>query len=79
MEHDALRLGAALAFYAILSLAPLVILVAIVALIFGRSTAQNQLLGQVEGMIGPKGSEAVKVMIDHDKSLHPGRFRPLSV
>ena len=59
-------MGAALAFYTILSLAPLVILsIAIVALIFGYSTGQNQLLGQVEGLIGHQGSEAVKGMIDH--------------
>jgi membrane protein len=52
-EHEAPRLSAALAFYTILSLAPLVILVvAIVALILGHSTGQNQLLGQVESMIG---------------------------
>lgn len=65
-DHEAPRLGAALAFYTILSLAPLVILaIAILALIFGHSTAQNQLLGQVESMIGQQGSEAVKGMIEH--------------
>ncbi len=65
-EHEVPRLGAALAFYTILSLAPLVILVlAIVALFFGHSTAQAQLLAQVESMIGPQGAEAVKTMIDH--------------
>lgn len=65
-EHEAPRLGAALAFYTILSLAPLVILViALVALIFGHSTAQDQLLGQVDSMIGHQGSEAVKGMIEH--------------
>jgi membrane protein len=65
-QHEAPRLGAALAFYTILSMAPLVILViAIVALIFGHSTAQNQLLGQVDNMVGHQGSEAVKGMIDH--------------
>lgn len=44
-EREAPRLGAALAFYTILSLAPLVILaIAIAAFIFGHSTAQNELL-----------------------------------
>jgi len=58
-EHEAPRLGAALAFYTILSLAPLVILaIAIAGLIFGHSTAQSQLLGQVDSMIGRQGSEA---------------------
>jgi membrane protein len=74
-EHEAARLGAALAFYTILSLAPLVILViAIVALIFGHSAAQNQLLGQVESMIGSQGSEAVKGMIEHAQKPVSGAF-----
>lgn len=65
-SHEAPRLGAALAFYTILSLAPLVILViAIVALVFGHPTAQSELLGQVENLIGHEGSGAVKAMIEH--------------
>ncbi len=65
-RHEAPRLGAALAFYSILSLAPLVVLaLAIVSLIFGNSTAQTQLLDQVRGMIGEQGSQAVKDMIEH--------------
>lgn len=74
-EHEAPRLGAALAFYTILSLAPLVILViAIVALIFGDSTAQNQLLGQAESMIGHEGSAVVKGMIEHAQKPATGTF-----
>src|SRR6478752_5463320 len=64
--HEAPRLGATLAFYTILSLAPLVILViAIVALIFGHSTGENLLLGQVEGLLGQEGSDAVKEVVEH--------------
>ena len=74
-EHEGPRLGAALAFYTILSLAPLVILViALVALIFGHSTAQDQLLGQVDSMIGHQGSEAVKGMIEHAQEPASGTF-----
>ena len=72
-EHEAPRIGAALAFYTILSLAPLVILaIAMAALIFGHSTAQSKLLGQVESMIGPQGSEAVKGMIEHTQEPASG-------
>ena len=64
-EHEAQRLGAALAFYAVLSLAPLVILViAIVAMIFGHSGAQDQIIAQVQGLIGQAGATAVKGMIE---------------
>ena len=48
--HEAPRLGAALAFYTILSLSPLlIIVVALAGLIFSRSTAQAHILGQVQG------------------------------
>jgi len=74
-RHDAPRIGAALAFYAALSLAPLVILVlAIVGLIFGHSAAQSQLLGQVEGLIGPRGGEAVKGIMEHAGNPASGAF-----
>jgi membrane protein len=72
-EHEAPRLGAALAFYTMLSLAPLVVLaIAILASVVGDSRAQNQLLGQVQGMIGAQGSEAVKEMIEHGQRSSSG-------
>ena len=64
-----------LLFYMILSLAPLIILlIPIVALIFGHSTAQNHLLGEVESMIGHQGSDAVKGMIEHAQKPAAGMF-----
>ncbi len=63
-EHEAPRQGAALAFYTILSLAPLVILViSMVAFVFGHTEAENQLLSQVESMVGQQGSDTVKEML----------------
>jgi membrane protein len=62
--HEAPRLGAALAFYTILSLSPLVIIVvALAGLIFSRSTAQAHILSQVQGMIGLEGAKAVAGML----------------
>ena len=59
-------MGAALAFYTILSMAPLVILVvALVAMAFGHSTAQDQILDEVRALIGKAGAEAVKNTIEH--------------
>jgi membrane protein len=63
-EHDAPRLGAALAFYTILSLSPLIILVlAIAGLVFDQSTAQTQFLSQVQAMIGAEGAKAIGAML----------------
>jgi membrane protein len=74
-RHEARRWGAALAFYTILSLAPLVILaVAGLALFFGNSSAQNQLLAQARNMIHPPGSEVIKGMIEHVPQPRSGIF-----
>jgi membrane protein len=63
-RHEAPRLGAALAFYTILSLSPLVIIVvALAGLIFSRSTAQAHILSQVQGMIGLEGGKAMQAML----------------
>jgi membrane protein len=74
-EHEAPRLGAALAFYTILSMAPLVILaIAILALFFGHSKADSHLLGQVHSMVGQQGSDAVKGMIEQAQKPASGAF-----
>jgi membrane protein len=63
-QDNAPRLGASLAFYTILSISPLVILVvAIVSLVFSRSSAQSLLLDQVQSLIGASGKDAVQAML----------------
>ena len=63
-DHNAPRLGAALAFYTILSLSPLVILaVALAGLIFSRSTAQAHILAEVQGLIGADGGKAFQTVL----------------
>jgi len=63
-EDDAPRLGASLAFYTILSISPLVILLmAIASLALSRSTAQTQLLNQVQATAGTEGREAVRLLL----------------
>lgn len=74
-DHEAPRLGAALAFYTILSLAPLVILViGVVALVFGHTTAQDQIIGQLQGMIGQDGANVIRTMIEHAQKPASGIF-----
>jgi membrane protein len=65
-QHEAPRLGAALTFYSILSLAPLLIVAfAIVATVFGHSAGQDQIIDQVEGMVGKDGGRAVRDVLTH--------------
>lgn len=64
VEDKVPRLGAALAFYSTLSLAPLLLIVlAIAGAIFGEEAARGQILGQMDGLIGTQGAEAIEGMI----------------
>jgi membrane protein len=59
-------MGAALAFYTIGSMSPLVVLVlAIVSLIFNRNAAEAQLLDKVQAMVGPQGRQSVETILAH--------------
>jgi membrane protein len=64
MDDDALDLGAALAYYTIFSLAPLLLVViAVAGFFFGREAIQGQLVGQIEGLVGRQGAEAIQTMV----------------
>lgn len=66
LDHRASRLGAALAFYSLLSLAPLLLfVVAIVALVFGRQEAQSWILEETRQLVGPQGASAVSNLLRH--------------
>jgi membrane protein len=63
-EDGALDLGAALAYYAIFSLAPLLLIVIGVAgLVWGREAVQGQLVSQLQGIVGEQGGQAIQTMI----------------
>jgi membrane protein len=60
------RLGAALAFYTLFSIAPLLIIViAIAALAFGQEVAHAQIAQQIEGLIGREGAKAIQTVIEN--------------
>ena len=59
-DDRCLSMGTAIAFYAIFSLAPvLLIVIAIGGLAFGAEAAQSAVLAQFGGLIGPSGAEAI--------------------
>jgi membrane protein len=63
-EDKAPRLGAALAFYTILSIAPIVILALPVAsLIFGRPQAEGSVVKEFEELVGNEGAKAVRAIV----------------
>lgn len=58
------RLGAALAFYTLFAIAPLIVLVvAIAGFWFGQEAAEGELFSQISGMVGPEGGKAIQAIV----------------
>jgi len=67
------RLGAALAYYTVFSIAPLVIIViAIAGMWFGHEQAQKQIFDQISGLVGDKGAQAISGMLQAANKPHEG-------
>jgi membrane protein len=61
---DCLTLGAALAYYTVFSLAPvLVIVIAVGGAVFGPEAAQGEIVGQIRGLVGEEGAAAIQSLI----------------
>ncbi len=79
-EDNAFRLSAALAYYAVFSLAPLLILViAMAGTIFGNKIAQGEVMDQIEGLIGTGGASAIRTLIENAHTQGTARASVLSV
>jgi membrane protein len=66
IDDKAVKLSAALAFYVILSLAPLlVIILKVVTAVFGAEAGTQQVQAQVNQLIGPAGAGAINEMLAH--------------
>jgi membrane protein len=64
LQDDVPQLAAALAYYTAFSLAPLlVIAIATAGLFFGGEAAQGRIVGQLTGLVGEKGGEAIEAMV----------------
>lgn len=64
IDDNALSRGAAIAYYTILSIGPLlVICIAIAGLAFGQDAAQGAIVGQLKGMMGDQAAELIQTAI----------------
>jgi membrane protein len=64
IDHRGASKGAALAFYALFSLAPILILViAIAGFFFGTAAAQGQIIYQIQSLVGPNGAMAIQAIL----------------
>jgi membrane protein len=71
LAHEALSRGAAIAFYVVTSLAPvLLIVVAIAGVVFGPDAVRGSLVKELTGVFGQQGGELIQTMLarSSDKS-----------
>ncbi len=64
IDDGASSMGAALAFYSLLSMAPLLLMVITIAgLFFGEDAARGALIGELRALFGPTGAQAVEAIL----------------
>ncbi len=64
LEDRALRFSAALAYYSIFAMAPLVIItISVAGLIFGEQAARGQVYQQINWLLGPQGAAEIQTLI----------------
>lgn len=64
MDDKAPRLGAALAYYTIFSIAPLLLIaIAIAGLVYGKQAAQHDVLAQLKGLFGDAAAKSIQEML----------------
>jgi membrane protein len=65
-EDRASRLSAALAYYTVFSISPLLIIaLAIAGQFFDQNAVRNELMAQIGGLLGPQGAEIVGTMLEN--------------
>jgi membrane protein len=64
IDHRAGSKGAALAFYTLFSMAPILILaIAVAGYFFGAEAAQGEIIAQVEGLVGRNGAQVIQALL----------------
>ena len=77
MKHKDARLGAALAYYSIFSLGPIVMIaITIAGMFFGEEIVRSQVGESIKGLMGESGAQAVNTMLlgasgDSEKGIVP--------
>jgi membrane protein len=69
IEDDAMRLSSSLAYYAVFSLGPLlVIVISIAGLVFGEEAARGQIAQQISALAGARAGEAIQAAVQASAS-----------
>lgn len=72
-DDDALQWGAALAYYSIFSIAPLLLItISVASLVFGRAAVEGRLIDEIGGVVGPQAAEAIQTMVANASATGSG-------
>lgn len=64
LAHRAASKGAAVAFYTLFSMTPILILaIAVAGYFFGAEAAQGQIIAQMQTLVGPNGAQAINALL----------------
>src|SRR5690348_7813740 len=75
LDDRAPTMGAAIAYYTVFSLAPmLVMVIAVAGLAFGRQAAEGALFGELADLVGPESAAAVQAMLRSASGTGSGIF-----
>jgi membrane protein len=75
LGHRASSKGAALAFYTLFSLAPILVLViAVAGFFYGTDAAQGQLLDELRSLVGKQGAETIQAILAGARNRESGKL-----
>jgi membrane protein len=75
LDDRAPTMGAAIAYYTVFSLAPmLVMVIAVAGLVFGQKAAEGALFGELAELVGPESAAAVQAMLRSASDTRSGIF-----
>src|SRR5882724_381975 len=78
IEDEALSRGAAIAFYAVTSLGPvLLVVVAVAGMAFGEDAARDAIVNEFSGLIGGQGAELLQTIIKSASAKSSGTLAGL--
>ncbi|OIQ84368.1 ribonuclease BN/unknown domain fusion protein [mine drainage metagenome] len=74
ISHRAGSKGAALAFYTLFAMTPILVLaIAVAGYIFGAEAAQGEVVAQIQGLVGPNGAQAIQALLAAARDPASGR------
>lgn len=78
IDHRASSKGAALAFYTLFSMTPILVLAIVFAgYVFGVEAAQGEIVAQIQNLVGPNGAKAIQALLAAARDPDSGRVATL--